>query len=63
MKKENYIKICPQCGSIDIKMSPAGLDVKMTMQDYCQGCEFWGIFPEVEESQVEEFKKEVKNRD
>lgn len=62
MKKERFLKICPQCGSTRIKMPPAGQDMKMTKQDYCQDCEFWGMFPEVEESIVEEFKKEVKGR-
>ena len=57
-----YVKICPKCGSTNIKMPPAGMDIKMTLQDFCEDCKFWGNFPEVKESEVEEFKKELKNK-
>ena len=53
-------KICPKCGSTNIKIHPAGLDVKMTLQDYCEDCKFWGNFLQVKESEVEEFRKELK---
>ncbi len=62
MKKENYVKICPQCGSTNTKIPPAGMDVKMTKQDYCVDCGNWGMFPEVKESKIEEFSKRFKNR-
>ena len=43
-------------------MPPAGLDVKMTLQDYCEDCKFWGNFPKVKESEVKEFRKELKKK-
>jgi len=57
--KKRYVKICPNCGSTNIKMPPAGLDVKMTIRDYCQDCKKFGLFPEVEESKAEDFKKKL----
>ncbi|MBR9691529.1 hypothetical protein GOV06_01980 [Candidatus Woesearchaeota archaeon] len=59
-EKEKYVKICPQCGSTNIKIPPAGMDIKMTQQDYCTDCGFWGMFPEVKESKIKEFKKQIK---
>jgi hypothetical protein len=59
MKK--YLKICPQCGSTNIKIPPAGMDLKMTRQDYCSECGNIGMFPEVEESKVKSFREKLKN--
>ena len=55
-----YIKICPQCGSINVKLPNAGLDIRMTIKDMCEDCDNIGNFPEVEESRIEEFKKKFK---
>ena len=62
MKEKKYIKICPQCGSIKVKLPPAGMDIKMTVTDYCQDCGNRGIFPEVDTSKVEEFKKKLRKQ-
>jgi len=56
------IKICPNCGSTNIKIPPAGLDIKMTIKDYCMDCGYRGIFPLIEEKDIKEFQKKVKNR-
>lgn len=55
-----YIKICLKCGSTDITIPPAGLDLRMTMPDYCKKCGNRGIFPEIEKDNVEEFRKKIK---
>lgn len=55
----NYVKICPKCGSTNIKMPNAGLDIKMTVRDRCQDCGFIGNFPEVEEDKVEDFRQNI----
>jgi len=47
-----YLKICPQCGSTNIKIPPAGMDLKMAKRDYCTDCGNWGMFPEVKESEL-----------
>lgn len=57
----SHVKICPNCGSTDIKILNAGLDIKMTIKDQCNECGDMGNFPEVEETQVDEFKKIIKN--
>ena len=62
MKPKKYIKICPQCGSINVKMPPAGMDIKMTQRDFCEDCKARGIFPEVEASKIWDFRKKLKNR-
>ena len=61
-KKEKFLKICPQCGSTDVKIPPAGLDMKMSMPDYCQKCKNRGIFPEIRESEIEKFRKNIKEK-
>ena len=60
MNPEKYHKICPQCGSTNVKIPPAGMDIRMTFQDYCEDCGARGMFPEIEESKIEEFRKKLK---
>jgi len=59
-KKEKYVKICPNCGSTNIKIPPAGLDIRMTLKDHCSDCKSWGMFPEIKESKVKEVKRKMK---
>ena len=61
MPKEMYIRICPQCGSTNTTIPPAGMDIRMSIPGYCQDCKNRGIFPEIKESEVEEFRKELKD--
>lgn len=56
-----YIKICPQCGSINTKLPNAGLDLHVTIRDKCMDCGFIGNFPEIETEKIESFQKKVKN--
>ena len=62
MKEEKYVKICPKCGSTDITIPPAAMDIRMTFPDYCRNCKNRGIFPEVKEHEIEGFKKNIKKQ-
>ena len=63
MTKEKYIKICPECGSIDISIPASGLDVKFTVApNTCRSCGYIGRFPIVEKKTINLFKKELKKR-
>jgi predicted nucleic-acid-binding Zn-ribbon protein len=55
-----YVKICPQCGSTNVKMPKAGLDLRMTVRDMCMQCGNIGNFPEVEIDKVEYFRKKLR---
>lgn len=59
--KDRYLKICIQCGSANIKIPPAGMDMEMTKADYCVDCKNMGVFPEVKESKVKAFREKLKN--
>jgi len=59
MNKEKYVKICPKCGSTNIRIPPAGMDVKMTIRDYCEDCGNRGNFPEIKEFEIKKFRKEL----
>ncbi len=59
---KTYVKICPRCGSTDVTIPPAGLDIVMTMSDYCSACKNRGIFPEIEISQVPKFKATIEKK-
>ena len=66
-KKQNYKKICPKCGSTDIiPWTKYGLTEGELLIDYCKNCYYGhpngGFFPEVEESQIEEFRDELKEK-
>ncbi len=54
-----FVKICPRCGGTNITIPPAGLDIKMTVPDYCRDCHNFGLFPEVEESEIDYFQKQM----
>ena len=56
------MKICPKCGSTNIGIPPAGMDVRMTFKDYCRDCSNFGMFPEVAEEDIEDFRKKLKKK-
>jgi len=55
-----FVKICPKCGSTDVKIPKAGLDIRMTIKDMCVKCGNIGNFPEVDIDAVKDFKKRLK---
>jgi hypothetical protein len=57
---EKYFKICPKCGSINVKIPHAGMDIKMTMKDECADCGKIGNFPEVKASAIKKFREKCK---
>lgn len=59
-KMEKYVKICPKCGSTDVTIPSKGLDISLTVPDYCRECGFRGRFPEVEVNKIKEFREELK---
>ena len=61
--KKKYVKVCLHCGSTNTKIPPAGLDIKMTLPDYCAECGNRGIFPEVEIYKLNEFRKEIRKKE
>jgi len=62
MRNSKFIKICPQCGSINITIPPAGLDIKMIFPDYCRDCNNRGLFPEINIEDIDSFRKALKQR-
>lgn len=64
---ENFIKICPKCGSIDVKEeldNPAKVRFGAPLDLTCQACGFKAkIFPEVKEEDIETFRKKLKKED
>ncbi|MBS3132391.1 hypothetical protein J4212_08215 [Candidatus Woesearchaeota archaeon] len=60
MNQEEYLKVCPQCGSTEIKIPNAGLDIGMSVRDKCVECGNIGNFPEILKEQLDEFRKELK---
>lgn len=60
--KEKYIKICPKCGSTRIGFR--GI-TKSILINFCEDCKYGlptgnAIFPEIKESEVKKFKKQLK---
>ena len=65
-RMHGYIKICPNCGSTDVSVESFNYMVR----DICKECGYGSIkeslfindllyFPEILESDIEEFRKEV----
>lgn len=55
-----YIKVCPQCGSTNITIPQAGMDIRLTIKDKCRDCNYIGNFPEVDKEKIGEFRKKIK---
>ena len=68
--KNNYVKICPKCGSTSIESPSAFITVLYMLpaslsgvhKDTCKNCSYQGIIPEIEKSKIEDFKKEIQNQ-
>ena len=60
MNAEEYVRICPQCGSTDIKIPKAGMDLRMSVKDMCVACGAIGNFPEVLIKKIPDFRKRLK---
>ncbi len=65
-RMKGYIKICPNCGSTDVSVE----SFNYMIRDICKECGYGSIkeslfvdnliyFPEIPESQIEEFRKEI----
>lgn len=66
MAKEDYIKVCPRCGSTNARFSDLKIDAG-PMGDTCEDCGFGDAgnsvsFPEVVKSKLQYFKKALKNK-
>lgn len=65
MKREKYVKICPRCGSTNVvPWTKLGLSTGEQLTEYCKDCYYGypggGFFPEVEISEIKEFRKRLK---
>jgi len=54
-----FVKVCSQCGSTDVSIPPAGMDLRMTIPDYCTKCGNRGVFPEIDKEKVKDFQKKL----
>ena len=57
MKKEQFIKICPKCGSIDLPIKTDFFQMLMPTPEKCRRCRYTGLFPEIEINGIEKFRK------
>ena len=63
-----YVKVCPKCGSTNIKNLIQNVGSFMSSgpfeayQDHCLDCGNTGMFIEIEEKQLESFKKQLKRK-
>lgn len=67
--KDNYIKVCPKCGSTTIGIITTGGigNIGVHLEEYCKKCNYGfpsggHFFPEVEKSKVKIFRKQLKIR-
>ena len=63
--KNSYIKVCPKCGSTNLHLDTRiiGGYTEGGGGDFCRDCNYGVdkivIFPEIEKSKIEDFKKEI----
>lgn len=60
-EKENYIKVCPNCGSKDISFRAGGYELS---DDFCKNCNYSRkSFPEIKKSDYINFKVHLKKEE
>tara|TARA_Y100000310_G_C20689135_1_gene821042 strand:- start:2059 stop:2370 length:312 start_codon:yes stop_codon:yes gene_type:complete len=66
-KNGNYVKICPKCGSLNIKIDfskPEIWAIGSPSLYNCKDCNYkFYNFPEIEKSEVEEFREKLKEKE
>ena len=63
-KKEKYVQVCPQCKSINISQDKSTMQQlgELPIRYICNNCGHSGFsFPEVLESEVEKFEKDIRH--
>lgn len=60
--EENEVKICPKCGSTDSTIPPSGMDLRMSVPDYCRECEFSGNFLIININNIKEFRNNLEKQ-
>ncbi len=62
--KKNFVKVCPKCGSSDVKTemdNAAKVNYGAPLNCICESCGFRNVvFPEVAEDNLEEFRRQIK---
>ena len=62
MKKNQYTKICPKCGSIDLPIRTNFAEMLAPTPEKCIKCSYAGLFPEIDINEIEEFRKSLKKK-
>ena len=60
MKKEQYTKICPKCGGIDLPIRTDFIEILAPTPEKCRKCGYTGLFPEIEVNEIEKFRRKLK---
>jgi len=60
MRKANYTKICPKCGSIDLPIRTDFVGILAPTPEKCKKCGYTGLFPEIDINEIENFRSELK---
>ena len=58
--KNQFIKICPKCGSIDLPIKTDFVEMLMPTSEKCRKCGYSGLFPEIDANEIEDFRKDLK---
>ncbi len=55
--KQQFIKICPKCGSIDLPVTTGFAQMIAPTPEKCGKCGYTGLFPEMKIDEIENFRK------
>lgn len=56
------VKFCPRCGGTEISIPPMGLDIVMSVPDYCHECEHRGTFPVMPLDEIPRYRKRMREK-
>ena len=61
-KINQYTKICPKCGNIDLPIRVNFAEMLAPTSEKCNKCNYTGLFPEIEINEIEGFRKGLKEK-
>lgn len=60
--KQQYTKICPKCGGIDLPIRTDFVQILAPTPEKCNKCSYTGLFPEINVDEIENFRKTITKR-
>ena len=62
MPKNQFVKICPKCGNMDLPIRINFAELLAPTSEKCNKCGYTGLFPEIEINEIQNFRKRLNKK-